>query len=42
MPAPAAIVIGETRNYRPVPKLGADSSTILPAAAFPQAKRQSS
>jgi itaconate CoA-transferase len=42
MPAPAAIVVGETRNYRPVPKLGADSSAILPAAAAPQAKRQSS
>jgi formyl-CoA transferase len=41
MPAPAAIVVGETRNYRPVPKLGADSSSILPAAAAPQAKRQS-
>jgi itaconate CoA-transferase len=42
MPAPAAIVVGETRGYRPVPKLGADSSTILPAVAAPQAKRQSS
>jgi len=42
MPAPAAIVVGEARKYRPVPKLGADSSTILPAAAAPQAKRQSS
>ena len=42
MPAPAAIVVGETRNYRPVPKLGADSAAILPAAAAPQAKRQSS
>jgi crotonobetainyl-CoA:carnitine CoA-transferase CaiB-like acyl-CoA transferase len=42
MPAPAAIVVGETRSYRPVPQLGADSSTILPAVAAPQAKRQSS
>ena len=42
MPAPAAIVVGETRKYRPVPKLGADSSAILSAVAAPQAKRQSS
>lgn len=42
MPAPAAVVVGEARKYRPVPKLGADSATILPAVAAPQAKRQSS
>ena len=42
MPAPAAIVVGETRKYRPVPKLGADSTALLPAAAAPQTKRQSS
>ncbi len=41
MPAPATIVMGETRSYRAVPGLGADSSAIL-AAAVPQAKRQSS
>ncbi len=41
MAAPAAIVMGETRSYRAVPRLGADSSAIL-AAAVPQAKRQSS
>jgi crotonobetainyl-CoA:carnitine CoA-transferase CaiB-like acyl-CoA transferase len=41
MPAPATIVMGEIRSYRAVPRLGADSSAILPAAA-PQAKRQSS
>jgi formyl-CoA transferase len=42
MPAPAAIVVGETRSYRAVPRRGADSSTILPATAAPHAKRQSS
>ena len=42
MPASAVIVVGETRSYRAVPKLGADSSTILPAVTATQAKRQSS
>jgi itaconate CoA-transferase len=41
MPAPATIVTGETRSYRAVPSLGADSLAILPAVV-PQAKRQSS
>jgi itaconate CoA-transferase len=41
MAAPAVIVMGETRSYHAVPRLGADSSAIL-AAAVPQAKRQSS
>ena len=41
MPAPATIVMGETRSYRAVPRLGADSSAIL-TAAVPQPKRQSS
>src|SRR5579872_659711 len=41
MPAPAMIVMGETRSYRAVPGLGADSSNIL-TAAIPQPKRQSS
>ena len=45
MPAPAAIVVGETRGYRPVPKLGADTSAILSAAASQRShkpQRQSS
>jgi formyl-CoA transferase len=42
MPAPAAIVVGETRTYRPVPKLGADSTALLPTATAPQTRRQSS
>lgn len=29
MPAPAAIVLGETRNYGPVPAAGADTATFL-------------
>jgi itaconate CoA-transferase len=42
MPAPAPIVVGETRSYRPVPKLGADTSVVLSAPEPHQAKRQSS
>jgi itaconate CoA-transferase len=41
MPAPAAIVVGETRTYRPVPELGRDSAALLPAVTAPQARRRS-
>jgi len=42
MPAPGPIVIGEARSYQAVPKLGADTTSILQAAEPRIAKRQSS